>query len=361
METINNISLLLVALVSFSCSTYDEYEFFNFDVVEVDDIPAEKLDVRYVGKSTYPLDMCSIENGYLISYHPQNEHIFVATELNTGQLAGSFCRRGRSHEEMIMSIPISDSFIRDSEFHAWLFSIPDKKLVNWNISKSIKMGIQQYEEIVNLGGRKNESLPFLSVHPLDSAHIVGYNSGQYSERVYRTPAYEIYEVESGVIKDTIKLFNKIELRTGDDVYRSRVFLSVQDCMKPDNSRLACGMFYMPVFNIIDPHTKQVHGIRIKGTKSFSAKNRIVHYMDMAANDDFICALYCGEKLKGKGDYPDYLYLIDWEGKPLHKYILPVGTTSIEIDGNNLYLLNFHTGDISCVELGGDSIVTRNGT
>ena len=140
------------------------------------------------------------------------------------------------------------------------------------------MGIQQYDEIVNLGGRKNESLPFLSVHPLDSAHIVGYNSGQYSERVYRTPAYEIYEVESGVIKDTIKLFNKIELRTGDDVYRSRVFLSVQDCMKPDNSRLACGMFYMPVFNIIDPHTKQVHGIRIKGTKSFSAKNRIVLYI-----------------------------------------------------------------------------------
>lgn len=350
MRIIRGLLLTLFWASLFSCSDKTEDFFFRHEICSIDDVAVEYLEVEHLGVSTYPLDMSTIVDGILISYLPLQERLFALSSLENGEMFGAYVKKGRGRDEAIMTLPICETYTRDSSINALLLSVPDGKLMEWNISKSIDCGRDIFEDAVSVTSGRNKSLPFSSLYKLSDSLIVGYNSGQYGDEVYLEPRYEIYNTKSGELVCGIDLYDQHDVKSYDNQYSARVFLSVQDSKKPDCSKLASGMFYMPVLNIIDVSSNEIIGIKVKGQKPFSAEKRICHYMDVTSDNEYIYALYCGRKLKGNGDCPDLLYVFDWDGQILHKFKLNVGATSIDLDSGRLYLLNYLSGDINYINL-----------
>lgn len=340
----------LVCLCLLSCATYDECEFLNFEIANVPDIKTDGvLDIYSVGEKEESLYECKIFDKYICSLHSDTEFMLSLSDMETGELAGQYFKRGRSGNELISSMPISEILRERAGYSAYLFSPVERKLMKWNISSSLETGTTVYSDIVELGSRRKGILPLMAIYEMTGERVIAYNTGQIGEW-YETPAYEIYDMTTSELVEKLPLFNKVEIDTDDERYSSRIFLSLKDCIHPDRSKLAFGMYYMPVINIIDLSDNTCKGFRINGRPRFTPNEKICHFVDMTADENHIYALYCGERLKHNEDFPKYLYVFDWNGSIEYKYELPFRVTGLELSNDKLYFLDYFTNTLHYKEL-----------
>lgn len=121
------------------------------------------------------------------------------------------------------------------------------------------------------------------------------------------------------------------------------FLTNVDCIKPDRSRLVFGMYFMPVFCILDIKSGEARAYRLKGHDGIDLQKPHRHFVDIQANDDCIYALYSGEEMfKEDGtDVPDQLYVMDWDGHLLCRYSMDRRFSGLSLDGKKLYLTHYN--------------------
>lgn len=341
---------LLLSLLS--CSRVGECEFFNYEIRTIDDVrTSAELETRAIDVLSAKTDGCTVCGDMILSYTPENDCLYSVTDLSTGELKGNYCSKGRSWNEPLSAIPLSEVIVNKGNSYANVFSFSDAKLFRWNITASMAKGMDVYDSVIKLESSGNGILPLMSVFQRGENEIIAYNSGQISRNGYNAPAYEVYETESGKLKCRYELFNKVEIKGNqDDVYAPGIFLSNQDCIKPDRTKLAFGMFYMPILSILDLETGICKGVRLSEKKKFSPKTQICHFMDVQCDDDYIYALYFGELSKGPEDYPDFLYIFDWNGEIIRRYKLTQGYTTLQLDGTVLYMLNYLTDNMSYIEI-----------
>lgn len=350
----NKIVVIILTSVIFSfisCSNLDERDFFNFVVEEVEDsVPSRILSVNNIGNVSAKLDGCVIADGLIVSYDGKNDDFFAITDLQADSLIGKFCSKGRSWNAPVSAIPLSE-LMRDSlGLVANVFSFADGKLLEWCVSQSINNGKTEYRSIIDLKSGNIGILPLMSVYSINRQTVIAYNSGQITDNRYCAPAYEVYDLKDGNIIKRYELFNNLESITDDGIYTPRVYLSNQDCVRPGRKKLAFGMFYMPIWAILDTDTGECKGMRLGGKRAFDQHKRICHFMDMQCDNDFIYALYWGSEARGLEDYPGLLYVFDWEGRIVNKLKIPERFTNLQLDGDRLYFLNFLHDSLAYVDL-----------
>lgn len=350
MDKLKLIGFALLYTFILSCSKINSSDFFNFTIIGIPDKEIDnQLDPKLVGTVDDNLDMCILYDEILISANLNNNYLFSISSLGNNSSVEYFCPKGRGANELITTMPISEILSDGNNISAYLFSPIGRKLAKWEISSSIVEGRTIYSDVIALGNSRDYILPLKSIFQLHDNNVIAYNTGQVGER-YMTPSYEIYSCATGKLVKSLNLFNKIEVNTNDELYTHRIYLSLSDCIHPNRDKLAFGMFFMPILNILDLKDYSVKGVQIQGFPDFTPNKKITHFIDIDSDENFIYAIYSGEQMVTKDAYPKYLYVFDWEGSIKYKYELPFRATSLQSVNGKLYLFDYLTGMIRFIHL-----------
>ncbi len=351
----NSVSILLCICTLLSCSGLNncpEQEFFKFDLRRVEgncpcvDVILDIDGGQYVGGSD-----CIIKDSLVIS-SSRNEYLFHISDLESGELTGSFCRRGRAGNEPLSAMPLSEVYQKDGDLCADVCSFMNSKLFVWNITESIRQSKDVYNRIIDYSELKENGFGEMSWYRLSDNEMLSCNSMQdaKSPDAVDAPKYLIFNIENGTKVQEFDLFNFVEKETKNPMFPSKVFLSGIDCMSPTKDRFFVGMSYMPVFCILDIERGKAKGFKVDGLKSFSPDENRWHFADVQSDKNYIYALYSGEMMFSPDgtDIPDTLYVIDWNGCLRLKCKLNHRFTGLNLDGDILYLTHFN-GDMAKIE------------
>lgn len=342
----NKVIIIVVFSLSLclSCAHVDERDFFRFPMTEVGiDVPRRSLLIGDDTLSGVMASDCIVRDSIIIATS-RTGSLFSISDLN-GNLNGEYCRRGRAWNEPLSALPLAETYMRDDDLYADVYSPMDTKLFVWNISKSISEGRDIYEDIVKFESEDKSVLqPWMSLYRLDGDHIIVYNSMQsgYDDGLVGIPDYQDYDLASRTLQKGYGLFNVIEKQSENQFLSSSMFLTNVDCIKPDRSLLVFGMYFMPVFCILDIESGEAHAFRLKRHSGFDLDKPHRHFVDIQADDDCIYALYSGEVLFNEEgtDVPDQLYVMDWEWRLLCRYGMDRRFSGLSLDGEKLYLLHY---------------------
>ncbi|MCM1177406.1 MAG: hypothetical protein NC308_04400 [Clostridium sp.] len=230
----------------------------------------------------------AINGGTIYSYESSKEWIFTLTDIGTNEISGTFCKRGRGPEEFINVFPLQDFYIEDRETKTLLFSYYDARLVTWNISKSMETGADVYENPVHIND-STKYFPLGSIHRLSRNEMLVLDTRQNpkSEKMAEPPVYAIYDMTDRKVSRKYELFRNPCVELKGDALTSKSVLSLHDCIKPDGTRVAMAMGFSPQINILDIHTGECLGFRIKGATRFSPEHHTWHFTSAAADSRFI--------------------------------------------------------------------------
>ena len=335
-----NCFLLFGLFLVLSCARIDEQDFFRFNLVDSESpSEIESVEIDTVINTGAKLVDCAIAYPYLFS-NESGDNLFSVTDISTGSYLGQWCRCGRGPEEPLYVLPISELYHKGNDLFADLFSYHGGKLLVWNVSESLRSDTDVYEGVVNLE-YSEQVVPFRSLHRIcDSLVLVCDTRLSPSvDEMIAAPSYDLYNTHSGKFVSGYNLFNMIVKKTSNPRFTSKSFLSISDCMKPDRTKIAFAMRYMPVINILDLKSGEVKGIRLKGAKGFTTRKQVCHFVDISADDDYIYALYYGKE-RVDGSFPEILHVFDWGGNWVSTKKLSHHASALQVSSGRLYLYNF---------------------
>lgn len=345
--------ITLGVFMTVSCSQVDERDFFRFRMSETGTgCLVRQLSLKGSMLPDIASPDCMIKDSLVINSGNSSEYLFHISGID-GDLVGSFCRRGRAGNEPLSGLPLSETYFMDGDLCADVYSFMDMKLFVWNITRSISEGRDIYEDIIQFKDEDEARLkPWMSLYRLDENRIIVYNSMQsgYSDTYVDTPSYQIYDLSEGRLSRQYDLFNIVDLDPKNPMLTANAFLSSEDCIKPDRSKIAFAMSLMPVYCILDLSTGKAAGYRIKGLPGMRTDEYRWHFADIQADDDYIYALYSGEVMfNDEGtDVPDVLYVMDWDGNLLCRYDMSRRFSGLSLDGHKLYLTHYE-GAVAVVD------------
>ncbi len=333
-----------------SCTSVRESDFFAFDVAEFKDVEAEPLHPDVLECSA-DLFTAAINGRYIYSYESSKDWLFTLTDIETDEISYRMGHRGRGPDEFINVFPLQDFFVEDGDTKTLLFCYNDSRLFTWNISRSLATGKDVYENRMHLGD-STEFLPFGSLHPLAKDRLLVLDTKQNPrvDEMLAPPVYAIYDLNGRSICRTYDLFLKPDIKSKD----SKSILSLNDCIKPDHTKVAMAMCNFPQINILDLDSGKCNGFRIKGAMKFSTKQKVCHFNSIVCDDEYIYALYCGKKV----DYSNYdvsadiLYVFNWEGKLIRKFKLDAGLIMLRMNEseNRMYLYHQIRPDLYTIDM-----------
>ena len=78
-------------------------------------------------------------------------------------------------------------------------------------------------------------------------------------------------------------------------------------------------------------------------KDFSVEEPVSYFADVQADEKYIYALYSGQKIDFETGQkqPDYLFVLDWDGRMVAKYHLNESFSRIHLDGETLYFTHWN--------------------
>lgn len=334
------IFLVSLFILGQGCSQrVNENSFFNYRVENTNsDYPILSLTPSQKSVHKSITSDCLIRDSLIISLG-RGEHLFSISPISNEDSVLLFCRRGRTYNEPISSLPLSDLYDDVTGNRcADVFSYNDGKLLVWNVTESIKRESDVFEKISYLNN--GLPLPVLSTQRLNEKLICVYDSGQDPDNpnLLYPPCYKIIDTDSGKVINQFSPFRILRVKTDNLVFSMKTFLSTVDCLSPDKTKLIYAMSYLPVINILDLKTGETKGYRIRGAEKFSPSFHRWFFADVQADDKFIYALYSGKVFDGRGsEIPNNLFIFDWSGKIFAEYKLERGYTNLNIDNGYLYL------------------------
>ena len=348
-KIITRIALLLYGsiLISSGCKRICEQDFFvsQLSVKEISSIGEIHLKESFVTKANVP--MSAIVDSLMISIDRSNQsYMYSVSNIHNDTLLGTFCRRGRSRNEVLDCLPIMNTFTNcEGDLCTIVFSFGDGRLFLWNITKSLATSSDVYENIIHLQNDENW-FPFFSGYHLNDTSVIVRNSNQHRSCIScEVPRYEVYSINTGELLHHYDVFKPVEFETNNPIYTSRSFFGCTDCVKPDKTKIAIGMGHMPVFAILDLHTGNCNGFRIKDLMRFSPYERIWHFCSLVSDDQFIYALYYGGDISNPTSerHSSTLFVLDWDGQIKSRYVLDRYVTELKLSNGVLYLT--HTDDV----------------
>lgn len=339
-----NIYFICAVLFLSGCNKVVEQDFFRDPLLEVNCCQNQNisLDTAFITGSTTL--MSYIADSLMLSIDRSGQdYMFCATDVYEDQIRGLFVRRGRAFNEMLDCLPVMDAYNNESgDLCSDLFSYTDGRIFVWNISRSLREGADSYDKIIQLKN-DDDRFAFLSVYHVNDSIILVKNSKQVAsqEHAVEEPRYELYSTKTGEFIRSYDVFRNVDVATGNPLYKSKSFPGNFDCIKEDRTKIAFGMGYMPVYGILDLISGEFHGFKIKELREFSTEVRYSHFCSLAADDQYIYALYYGYDLAEPFSErkPSRLFLIDWSGELLQSFSLNQYFIELKLNNGILYLIN----------------------
>jgi hypothetical protein len=346
-----------------SCRKYSDSDYFNGDVREIDDSTARimKITLKIVPLQGANYGIISVYDSLMLFFNTKlPEHHYNIFNVDTGEEMGSFCRKGGGPEEAIALNPVYQFFNEKNDIKTLLLAPYEGKFFIWNISKSIeknkavmdtifsynfrnKLGNMAYNYIF----RQDKGVLFARVEPV----LLNDNEAT-------TPYYQKRTIYSDELLQDYTIY-KQPIRNGTADIIPEAFFNSQDAFKPDGSKIAQAMRHLPQINILDTHTSQLVGFRMKKSPNFSffktdMKSRKLYYTNLQVDNNYIYALYWGKRPPEKNEKPfiDTIHIFNWQGKLLFELQADQSVDFIHLDQvrNRLYTSNFQTNDVYYLDL-----------
>lgn len=287
-----------------------------------------------------PSSECLITDTLILS-NDRKDYLFHLFSLNSGEPVGSFCTRGRSWNEPISAIAPSEIYHKGEDMFVDVLSFMDGKLMEWNVSASLRERKDIYERIVQLDSGR--FMPLLSLWRLDDEHVLAFNSAQdpYKDTMESLPAFVIYNLSDGSVQQEYNVFLLADFQESNSNFTSKNIISCVDCLKPDRKKLMFFMNTMPVYGIIDLQKRSVNCFHMADLERFDPEVFRWYFADVAGDDNCVYVLYSGGILYDSdgSELPKTLFTIGWDGTVLKKYNLDTSFTNLCHDGSYLYLTN----------------------
>lgn len=329
-----------------SCSQFDDSSLIRFDYKRISDVSSINLVSRVVPED---ISFSRISNYFrdslLISFQESSSPYLVSvSDSRTDSLLGTFCPKGRSKDEPLMIIPVMDVFGEGESVKSLFFSYSNNTFFKWDVSGSMAAGKTMYDKVIPVKNEVDGALGALSSYYLPGDKIILQNARQTDSNWMVEPTtYEVYSAETG---EREKLFSPFALYegkepTGDDgLFGSKVYLSLEDCIKPTRDKLVFAMRFIPYLGVLDINTGNVTGIRLANYPGLDPNHMYHHFIDVECDNDYIYALYAGCETISSPKYSE-IFIFNWDSV-LSGKVKVIGAHRLCLNGDMLYLLNYIT-------------------
>jgi len=345
------------------CNRNIDSDYFNGDIQYFDD--SHKI-IKNVTSKSVSLDdgiqtgMIAVYDSLLICWSPKyQDHFFSIINLDTGKEIGLFCEKGQGPREASSVNCIFQLFKKENDLCTFLWGYNQSRLFLWNISQSIEKGMTVYDTIVTY--EKNRYF-FLFYQP-DDILYVNRPSDILNREEATTPFYEKRTISTQEVIRKYLIYKEPLLRNKDATKLEYSFYT-WDVIKPDGSKIAQAMRYLPQINILDTHTGHVVGYRMKNSPDFSffqndteINSMNIYYFNIHADNNYIYATYWGKEMWNDriGDEVPFfnrIHVFDWSGKQIYELVTDRSFLRIWFDPvrNRLYTIDTNTDDIYYIDL-----------
>lgn len=351
------ICTLAVAATACACSNGGiEKELFNFDVSGVKDIDGEPMAFAKTTVIDPPLSFAILDSTVL-SYRPMGEANYYIFPLDNPSAAPRLvCIKGRRNGEPMNIFPFKEVFMKEGDWKTYLFNLDRSRVLEWNLSKTLSEGRDVFDGVTFLKpDYEGEIMPFGYFHVGDEHllviddHLEEVTIGGVIQSVRRAPTLDLYDFGSGDQLLTLKLFNDSDITS--DIWQYNEVLTPNVCVNSTGTKAFAAMAYLPDYCIIDFETGNTKGFRINDLPSFDESIKRWYFKSVVASGDYIYALFSGAVIKDLFTTPegdDILYVFDWSGKIVFKYLLSGQFQDMWYDPStdSTYLVNRGTGELA---------------
>ncbi len=279
--------------------------------------------------------------------------MFSVFDLRDGQFIGSFGRKGRGQNEFYDVFPISQIYEDNGYAKTVICAHTENKMAIWNITESVNSGTTVYDTVFPYQSTLSLSEIFMDKRS-NSVYVyhMPYMPFENDSKFYESPFINKVDMNTGTITKRQLFKKKIEVEPTENVTADLTVRS-HSAMKPDGTKMAMGMVFMPQLNILDFATDKQTGYRIgageEGFSRFSRKKDDYTYYCPAiqADDDFIYMAYFNDLYSNKDKRLDTIYVFDWDGNPVAELKLstPISGFCVNQKENCIYTFNWKNTDI----------------
>ena len=354
-----NITLFTIIIGVFNCCNNDkDGYYFNGNIRYFDN---NRKNVKNVTSKSVQLDgvysgSIAAYDSLLIFWYPVSQgNFFTVFNVDTGKEIGSFCEKGQGPKEAISVNCIFQIFKQENDIMTLLYAPNEGKLFFWNISQSVEKGRTVYDTIVSYKNDRIFSQFYQSEDILFANKPSDYLKGEVS-----TPFYEKRTIYTNELIRNYPIYKKSSLRNRNTAEQLKFFFYSWDVIKPDGSKIAQAMWHLPQINILDTHTGDIVGYRMKNSPNFSLletdlKSMVVYYNTLHADNNYIYATYWGKDMWNDRMLPfiNTIHVFDWNGKLLYELVTDRPFfRSIWLDQvrNRLYTIDVKTDEVYYLDL-----------
>ena len=348
------LAIFFVLTTTFFCCTNSDKHYFNGDIVQINEenVIEKNITSKFISLDDTPTGMMmAAYDSLLICWSPEMaNNFFNIFNIDTGRKLGSFCEKGRGSKEAISVGCIFQLFKKGNDLMTLLYATNERKLFEWNITKSVEKGRTVYDTILPYDTysthwhfNQSEDMAF----DYQSSNKLGKNE-------VSTPYYKKRNIYTNKLVQDYPIYKTKSIRS--TAIRP---LYTFDAIKPDGSKIVQVMRHLPQINILDTYTGNLVGYRMKNGPNFSLletdlESANIYYNSVHADDNYIYATYWGKELWDNTRFPDLhtIHIFDWDGNLLYKLTTDQSYFNVWSDPvrKRLYTLDMNTEKICYFDL-----------
>lgn len=357
-----NIALSIAFLGIFvCCNNKDNNHYFNGEIRYFNNssMTTKKVESKSVSLNGANTGMVAVYDSLLICWSPSYpNHFFDIFNIDTGENIGSFCEKGQGDEEAISVNCVFQLFKKGDDITTLLYASNEGKLFFWNISQSVEKGTTIYDTIVPYDNNRI----FFQFYQSEDILFAYKPSEELNKNEATTPFYEKRTIFTNELMQNYPIYNTMSVQNSNAENPIDFFFYTWDAMKPDGSKIVQAMRHLPQINILDTHTGDIVGYRMKNGPDFSLlktdmKSMNIYYNCVHADDNYIYATYWGkepwvDRLGVELPVFNTIHVFDWNGKLLYELVTDQSYFRIWSDPirKRLYTINANTDEVYYLEL-----------
>ena len=364
-QIINKTLLAIIVSLFVCCGNNNDNYYFNGGIKYFDD--SQKIVKNITSKSLsmesgVPFGMIAVYDSLLICWSSEyRDNFFNIINVDTGEEIGFFVNRGRGPREVLSVGKVDQLFKKENDICTFLGTYNPGRLFIWNISQSVEKGVTVYDTIIAYEMSRAYEMNryrYLFYKPPDTLFFNMWPNPYYEEHTIQF--YEKRTISTQKVIKEYRFFKNISLNMVDARDIELLFYT-WDIIKPDGSKIAQVMHSLPQINILDTHTGNVIGYRMKNSPDFSlfkkytdTKTMNRYFTSIHADNNYIYATYWGKEVWNGMEFPyiNIIHVFDWNGKQLYELITDRSFFHIWVDQvrNRLYTIDMNIGDVYYLDL-----------
>lgn len=341
-----NICYIFLLLVMVSCSSVSQdTKIFNGEIWEIEDnVVAKEVEFQELTLKGPNFGYLAVYDSLAVFMNPKlSSHWYQVFNLHTLDELGRFTQKGKGHDEFTAVGPVCNFRIEKNDLKTLIFD-PNRESVSvWNIRESLEDKSTSIECQIKMPWiKENSGACYSNCFLTDSNTIYAkVSSISINEHEATLPYYQERDRQSGGKTSEIQVFNKCIVNRRIKML-PEVFLYSHDAMKPDGSRIAQAMLYVPQLNIIDTESKTVVGYHLDGEMNLSDLETIEdlrsYFTRICADDEYIYTIYHGDVWNVDENHcTNKVYVFDWDGNLISKITTKHCIDEIAVDNINKVL------------------------